>query len=62
MSSACFFVQLMNQTCTQDGDTSLIRASYWGETDAVEILLGAGAKVNKQNDVSVADFYAVEMY
>eukprot|EP00041_Stephanoeca_diplocostata_P008438 m.125311 g.125311 ORF g.125311 m.125311 type:complete len:199 (+) comp17322_c0_seq4:180-776(+) len=35
--------------CLQDGDTSLIRAAYWGAVDGVDILLEAGAKVDEQN-------------
>ena len=36
---------------TQDGDSALMRAAYWGETEVVVELVKAGALLDLQNTV-----------
>ena len=36
---------------TQDGDSALMRAVYYGETEIVAVLVKAGADLNLQNKV-----------
>ena len=37
----------------QDGDTGLMRASYWGHTEAMGVLLKAKADPNLTNEVKL---------
>ena len=39
----------------QDVNTALMRASYWGKTDTVQLLLGAGADKEAKDNVSVKE-------
>ena len=37
----------------QDGETALMKASWWGRMECVTVLLDRGAEVNMQDKVSV---------
>ena len=51
--TACMIVCviLLMSVITQDGDSALMRAAYYGETEVVVKLVKAGADLNLQNKV-----------
>ena len=44
-------VILLMSVITQDGESALMRAAYWGQTEVVVELVKAGADLNLQNKV-----------
>ena len=48
---ACVCVPYVISVITQDGESALIKAAYWGKTEVVVELVKAGALLNLQNTV-----------
>ena len=49
------FVILHMSVITQDGDSALMRAAYWGRTEIVKELIKAKASLDLQNKVILYD-------
>ena len=47
------FIILHTSVITQDGDSALMIAAYWGHTETVEELVKAKANLDLQNNVRI---------